>query len=158
MKKYNHKGIKLREIFAQTLTDDLKLDISLKKVKDTQRYGLFMGDEALNLIIGWEEMDRLLVEHSLGEMDAFNTLTDSIYQIYKARREHDDHNWNCMHDTLVHATNKTFKREQLEKILVFVMPKYLRNESYNWGMSDTPWGDNLHEWAIENLLGDKKEV
>lgn len=32
------------------------------------------------------------------------------------------------------------------------MPEDLRDSSYTWGMSDTPWCDNLYEWWETNMM------
>jgi hypothetical protein len=33
-----------------------------------------------------------------------------------------------------------------------LMREDLRDSSYTWGMSDTPWCDNLYEWWETNMM------
>jgi hypothetical protein len=139
--------------FKTLLVTETDLNVSVQNIgKDRPNsYTLWIGGESLNLTIGIEEITRLLAEKWDDNTDSIDILTDTIYQIYKCRREHDDYQWKSFHDTLANASGKTYTRMQLEKIFVFAIPEYLRNESYHWGMDDTPWGDNLFTWWQENI-------
>jgi len=141
--------------FTALLIDKTSLAIIINEygADRPNSYVLWMGKEPLNLVIGIEEMDSILFNVSMGDVTKIEILSESIYQIYKARREHGD-DWNSMSDVLYQLTDKTYHQAQLEKILVFVMPKDLRDSSYTWGMTDTPWRDNLHEWWESNMMND----
>lgn len=65
------------------------------------------------------------------------------------------HDWNHMHDCILHATwNTTRKKstqEELEEIFD-KMPEEMKHEAYEWGMSDTLWRENFIEWYEKNYL------
>lgn len=139
--------------FTALLVNETSLAITINEY-GTDRpnsYVLWMGKEPLNLVIGIEEMDGILFNVSIGDKTKIDILSNSIYQIYKARREHGD-DWDSMSDVLYQLTDKTYHQAKLEKIFVFVIPDNLRNESYHWGMIDTLWRDNLHEWWESNMM------
>lgn len=141
---------KLITDFKETLRNLTHLIINVRPFKGST-YLLLLNDSPLNLTIDSAEIDRILLELSLGNNDPINLLTDMIYQIYKCRTEHSRSDWAELHDVLVEATNNSYSDNELEKLLVVEMPKNLRDESYMWGMSDTPWRDNVYEWAEKNL-------
>jgi hypothetical protein len=136
--------------FVTTLQNLTHLILGAKKLNGGDYY-LTLNGVSLNLIINKEEMWRQLEKYSLGEDDLINEMANSIYQIYKSRMEHDDREWDSFHDTLFQATNKDYSRPELENIFCFVIPSNLRDASYHWGMSDTPWRDDAYEWAYNNL-------
>lgn len=139
--------------FTDLLVDKTSLAITINEygADRPNSYVLWMGKEPLNLVIGIEEMDSILFNVSMGDLTKIDILSDSIYQIYKARREHGD-DWDSMSDVIFQLTGVTHHRDGLEKIFVFVIPKDLRDSSYTWGMTDTPWRDNLHEWWEKNQM------
>lgn len=140
----------LIEDFKQTLRNLTHLIINVSLYKD-RTYYLLLNDSPLNLMIKKSEIERALEQLSLGETHLIDTLTDMIYQIYKARTEHSDNDWNHFHDVLLSATNTSYSNPELEKLLVIVMPIGLRDSSYTWGMNDTSWRDDVYEWAINAL-------
>jgi len=141
---------KLIEEFKQTLRNVTHLIINVKLHKGTTYY-LLLNDSPLNLMITKAEIQRVMDHLSMGETELIDTLINMIYQVYKARFEHDDNDWDHLHDTLINATNISYSRPELEQLLVITMPEGLRDASYSWGMSDTPWRDDVYEWAVNNL-------
>lgn len=60
-----------------------------------------------------------------------------------------DNDWNHMHDCILHVTwnteRKKCSREELQTIFESI-PQNLKNEAYEFGMSDTLWRDKFIEW------------
>lgn len=137
--------------YLTTLRNLTHLIIGVKKLSN-QKYYLTLNEASLNLTIDVGEIDRQLHEYSLGNDELINKMANSIYQIYKARMEHDDDDWDTLHDTILEATNKSYSRPELENIFCFIFPESLRDSSYHWGMSDTSWRDDVYEWALNDLI------
>ena len=66
-----------------------------------------------------------------------------------------DNDWNHMHDCILDLTWNTTKKKCSREELIQIfnkLPDYLKEESYEWGMSDTLWRDKFREWYEENCL------
>lgn len=144
------------EDFQLTLRNITHLIINVRLLKGTTYY-LLLNDSPLNLTVSKSEIERIMDELVSGEPEPIYILTNMIYQIYKARTEHSDSDWDSLHDTLFQCTGEKYTRPELEKLLVIMFPEGLRDASYNWGMSDTPWRDDVYEWAYNNLEIKKTE-
>jgi hypothetical protein len=69
--------------------------------------------------------------------------------------EFTQHHWNHMHDCILHATWNTTKKKSTKEELVEIfnkLPEDLKEDAYEWGMSDTLWRDKFIEWYDENCL------
>lgn len=75
-----------------------------------------------------------------------------------ARYEFDNQEWASFHDALYNASyddalndGKKFTQDELE-VLFMALPDNLQYEAFLWGMSDTPWRENIHEWYQKNII------
>jgi len=63
--------------------------------------------------------------------------------------------WDHMHDCILDATWDTTKkkctREELEEIFK-LLPDYMKEDAYKYGMNDTVWRDNFIDWYKDTLL------
>ena len=60
-----------------------------------------------------------------------------------------------MHDCILHCTWNTTKKKSTREELVELfdkLPSVLKQEAYEFGMSDTLWRDNFIEYYDENIL------
>ena len=60
------------------------------------------------------------------------------------------HDWNHMHDCILHVTKKKSTREELVEIFN-KLPEDMKGDAYEWGMSDTLWRNKFIEWYIGNM-------
>jgi len=63
--------------------------------------------------------------------------------------------WDHMHDCVLHATWNTSKKKSTREELIDlfkILPEDLKEEAYNWGMSDTPWREKFIDWYEKNIL------
>ena len=63
--------------------------------------------------------------------------------------------WNHMHDCILNSTWETTKTKSTREELIDIfnkLPEDLKQEAYEWGMSDTVWRENFTEWYTENYL------
>lgn len=149
------RNYKVVDDFVKTLQNLTHLILGVKKLKN-DTYCLTLNGVSLNLTINKAEMWRQLEQHSLGNDELINAMANSIYQIYKARMEHDDSDWDSLHDVILESSNNDLTKAELENLFCFVFPEGLRDASYNWGMSDTSWRDDVYEWAFNSLVIFKK--
>lgn len=66
----------------------------------------------------------------------------------------DKHDWNHMHDCILHCTWETTKKKSTREELIQIynqLPEDLKNEAIDWGMSDTLWRDKFIEWYQLNI-------
>ena len=69
--------------------------------------------------------------------------------------EFSKHDWAHMHDCIIHCTWNTTKKKSTREELVELfdkLPEYLKEDAYEFGMSDTLWRDNFIEYYEENIL------
>jgi hypothetical protein len=69
--------------------------------------------------------------------------------------EFTQHDWNHLHDCILHATWNTTKKKSTKKELLEIfnkMPEELREGAYEWGMSDTVWRDNFIKWYKTTMI------
>lgn len=65
------------------------------------------------------------------------------------------HDWNHMHDCILHCTWNTTKKKSTRQEMVELfnlLPDDLKEEAYKFGMSDTLWRDKFIEYYEENFL------
>lgn len=139
------------EEFVLTIRNLTSLLVNVKLHKD-DTYLMLLNDSPLNLTISGEEVDRVLKELTLGNAQPMGKLINMIYQIYKARTEHTKNDWDAFYDVIFNVTNDNYSQYELEKIFIVHLPERLRDSSYNWGMTDTPWREDLLEWAQNYLI------
>lgn len=66
-----------------------------------------------------------------------------------------EHEWNHMHDCILHATWSTTKKKSTREELLEIfngLPKALKDEAMMFGMNDTLWRDHFIEWYEKNIL------
>lgn len=70
----------------------------------------------------------------------------------------DSHDWACLHDCVYNATydektedGKSFTQSELE-VLFLEMPENMKMDAFKWGMSDTPWRDEVYAWYQKNKM------
>ena len=56
--------------------------------------------------------------------------------------------WDHFHDCIFHVTNEDVSMKQME-LMFGALPEEMKEDAYEWGMSDTLWRDNFIEW-MEN--------
>jgi len=70
-------------------------------------------------------------------------------------RDFDKNDWAHMHDCILDATSAdgqlSLSQEELETLFM-ELPREMRMDAFSYGMSDTPWRDNLYEWYQKNRL------
>lgn len=59
-------------------------------------------------------------------------------------RKFDKQDWAGFHDTIYDATDVSYNQESLEKMFD-VLPNGIKMTAYEWGMSDTVFGDNVYK-------------
>lgn len=63
-----------------------------------------------------------------------------------------ENDWNHMHDCILEATWNTSqtKSTREELVLIFnMLPTYLKDEAFEFGMSDTLWREKFIDWYLE---------
>jgi hypothetical protein len=63
------------------------------------------------------------------------------------------HDWNHMYDCILQATWNTKKKKSTKNELIDIfnkLPEDLKEDAYEYGMSDTLWRDNFIMWYVEN--------
>ena len=63
--------------------------------------------------------------------------------------------WDHLHDCILHATWDTTKKKSTREELIEIfnkLPEYIKDDAYEFGMSDTLWRDQFIEWYEKNYL------
>lgn len=61
----------------------------------------------------------------------------------------DKNDWDHFHDCIFNTTKVSLEEEDLKGVFD-LLPDDLKDEAYEWGMSDTLWRDNFYDWYKEN--------
>lgn len=73
----------------------------------------------------------------------------------KSIEEFTKHEWDHMHDCVLHCTWKTTKKKSTREELIELfnkLPDDLKEDAYEFGMSDTLWRDNFIKYYEKNIL------
>jgi len=65
------------------------------------------------------------------------------------------HDWDHMHDCILHCTWNTTKKKSTREELVELfdkLPDDLKEDAYEFGMSDTLWRDNFIEFFMKKIF------
>lgn len=65
--------------------------------------------------------------------------------------EIEEHEWDSMYDCLYNITNQEYTNQELKDIFKS-LPRELKIEALEWGLSDTLWRDHLYEYWCENRM------
>lgn len=61
----------------------------------------------------------------------------------------DEHDFACMHDTIIDATHKHLNQEEILEVIQ-IIPEEILNAAISWGFNDTDFRQQLYQWVIEN--------
>ncbi len=59
-----------------------------------------------------------------------------------------EHDWACFHDAILNATDIGYTQKKLE-FLFKQLPDNIKYTAFQWGMSDTVFGDEVYRHFIE---------
>ncbi len=55
----------------------------------------------------------------------------------------ESHDWACFHDAILDSTGKSHSQKKLQKLFE-ALPDDIKYTAYQWGMSDTVFGDEVY--------------
>ena len=66
----------------------------------------------------------------------------------------EDGDYDAMHDIILAVTGKTPNNEEIENYWN-LMPEEIKGTAIQWGCNDTVFGDEMHEWLMEEFNPNK---